>query len=1019
MNAETEVTMTRHRPFELERQARALLGRMEGHPNDQGALDELSGLARALVSDADSIDDHLAASLAWRVIALVERARGRFDVSARSFDESIRLARAGGSETLAAESRVSLAGLHALSGSADRALAEIEDALVGRAHARAIAQRATILADLGRFDDALDGYAHALPLLRDARDGVGEIITRNSRSGVLLHLGRFAEAEADLIRAERRQRRLGGGGILVDLLQNLGEVVALRGDLPRALRYHELALAEAGGEESAMAAAHRIDALLGARLLDEAQEAAERALAGSTLSDSVDGPSGASTPPSQVSDVRDVAAVVRPEIEVLAAQAALIAGRYSLARERSARAAAAFKRQGRPRWSLLARQVGVRAALAGGPVEAGPAAGSVADPVADPGPDAVAEGGDDAIAEARALARSLAAAGWTSAAAETWLAAGEAALARGQTGRVVRSDLEAAATVGIGAPASDRLRAARAAALLALLRHDPDGARRALRRGLGVLDAYRAALGATELRAHASAHGEGLATIGLRIAVADGDPAAVLEWSERWRASTLDLRPVRPPDDAALADDLANLRRVSAEIDRATIAGTDPAALVRLQRGFEQAIRSRTRQTTGAGASPGRRREARYPTLAEVGRRLEGCDLVSFVEVDGAILALSVRGRGRSIVRSIVGLGSASEVRAEVEAVRFSLRRLARGGGSDLAREGARSSLGHAAARLDELLFAPIGLAPGSGQVGSDGAAGLDRPVGHDRPVSHDIGEPIVIVPTGPLHALPWALLPSLRSRPVTVAPSVSFWCRDDHVRDTPDDDRPAGRRTRSAARPSDARTVLAQTGALLVAGPGLEHADLEIAETAAVAGLDTATVLVGPAATAAAVCAALPTGALAHLACHGHFRADNPMFSSLTLVDGPLYVYDLERLGRTPPTIVLSACDSGLSAVRPGEELLGLAAALFSLGTRNLVASVVPVPDDVTRTLMVALHRELRAGAPPATALARARTAVSELGDAGQVAAAAFVCFGRCDPRERPNLDRTEPTGPDQEASE
>jgi len=111
-------------------------------------------------------------------------------------------------------------------------------------------------------------------------------------------------------------------------------------------------------------------------------------------------------------------------------------------------------------------------------------------------------------------------------------------------------------------------------------------------------------------------------------------------------------------------------------------------------------------------------------------------------------------------------------------------------------------------------------------------------------------------------------------------------------------------------------------------------------------------------------------------------------------LADGPLTVYDLERLRRTPDTIVLSACDSGLSAVHPGDELMGLASALFALGTKTLIASVVPVPDEATRALMLAFHRALQSGSTPAAALAAARGAVGT-GPAERVAAAGFVCFG------------------------
>jgi CHAT domain-containing protein len=144
-----------------------------------------------------------------------------------------------------------------------------------------------------------------------------------------------------------------------------------------------------------------------------------------------------------------------------------------------------------------------------------------------------------------------------------------------------------------------------------------------------------------------------------------------------------------------------------------------------------------------------------------------------------------------------------------------------------------------------------------------------------------------------------------------------------------------------------------------------------------------------GRRATVAAVTAALDGAALAHLAAHGHLRADNPQFTSLRMADGPLTVYDLERLTRPPQQVVLSSCESGLPAVGTGDEVLGLAAALLGLGTRSLVAAVLPVPDQAVRGLMLALHRHLRLGLGPAAALARART------DAPGSAGAAFVCFG------------------------
>jgi len=132
----------------------------------------------------------------------------------------------------------------------------------------------------------------------------------------------------------------------------------------------------------------------------------------------------------------------------------------------------------------------------------------------------------------------------------------------------------------------------------------------------------------------------------------------------------------------------------------------------------------------------------------------------------------------------------------------------------------------------------------------------------------------------------------------------------------------------------------------------------------------------------------------LGHVAAHGRFRSDNPFFSSLQLADGPLTVYDLEALRRAPARMILSACDSGLSVVRPGDELMGLAAAVFALGTRTLIASVVPISDAATRPLMVGLHAGLRAGLAPTAALAQAQAHAAD-DDESLAASMSFVCFG------------------------
>ena len=99
----------------------------------------------------------------------------------------------------------------------------------------------------------------------------------------------------------------------------------------------------------------------------------------------------------------------------------------------------------------------------------------------------------------------------------------------------------------------------------------------------------------------------------------------------------------------------------------------------------------------------------------------------------------------------------------------------------------------------------------------------------------------------------------------------------------------------------------------MLVAGPDVPGGVREIELLGEL--YPDAVVLRPPDSTAGAVTAALAGADLAHLACHGRVRSDNPIFSSLLLSDGPLTVHELELRGaggRAPRRIVLAACESG-----------------------------------------------------------------------------------------------------------
>ena len=215
---------------------------------------------------------------------------------------------------------------------------------------------------------------------------------------------------------------------------------------------------------------------------------------------------------------------------------------------------------------------------------------------------------------------------------------------------------------------------------------------------------------------------------------------------------------------------------------------------------------------------------------------------------------------------------------------------------------------------------------------------------------------------------MPWALLPSLRERVLSVSPSASSWLR-----------------ARETEPPPGGRHVL-------VRGPGLATGGAEVPDL--VGRYGTPTVLEHADARVPRVLEELDGAALAHIAAHGTFRADSPLFSSLRMADGPLIVHDFERLDRSPYRIILSCCDTARFASVGADELLGLVTALLPLGTAGVVACTAPVNDAAVVPLMLALHKGLDAGLSLAEALRDARAALP--GDATHQATGwAFSAFG------------------------
>ncbi len=97
------------------------------------------------------------------------------------------------------------------------------------------------------------------------------------------------------------------------------------------------------------------------------------------------------------------------------------------------------------------------------------------------------------------------------------------------------------------------------------------------------------------------------------------------------------------------------------------------------------------------------------------------------------------------------------------------------------------------------------------------------------------------------------------------------------------------------------------------------------------------------------------------HLACHGLFRADNPMFSALRLYDGWLTALQAVQLNLPHAFVTLSGCETGLSQVISGDELLGLTRAFLGAGASTLVVSLWLAQDRTTAALMATLYEQLR----------------------------------------------------------
>jgi len=227
----------------------------------------------------------------------------------------------------------------------------------------------------------------------------------------------------------------------------------------------------------------------------------------------------------------------------------------------------------------------------------------------------------------------------------------------------------------------------------------------------------------------------------------------------------------------------------------------------------------------------------------------------------------------------------------------------------------------------------------------------------------------LVIVPAGPLHALPFHALTDgsaylCEGATITYTPSLAHldFC------------------LRQAARcPTQIHSALIVAvedfdGAM----PPLPQAsrEAELVQTF----LPRSTVLKEALATPEAVTEVIRSDLsgnhhILHFATHGVFEAGFGRLSRLVFYHGDLQADEIEQLPLNARLVVLSACQSALGQVHLGEEAVGLTQAFFAAGAPSVLSTLWAVEDKVAPAFMADFYENLiRRRLAPALALATAQ---------------------------------------------
>lgn len=212
-------------------------------------------------------------------------------------------------------------------------------------------------------------------------------------------------------------------------------------------------------------------------------------------------------------------------------------------------------------------------------------------------------------------------------------------------------------------------------------------------------------------------------------------------------------------------------------------------------------------------------------------------------------------------------------------------------------------------------------------------------------------GRHLLLVPHGPLHYVPFHALSDgeqyvLDASSVSYAPSASIY-------------------TLCNRQPS------VTSGTALVLGIPDDRTPFIEAEARAVATkLPQSRLFLGAEATVRTLQTHGPKSRIVHIASHGYFRPESPMFSGIRLGDSYLNVYDLYNLRLPADLVTFSGCATGANTAVAGDELLGITRGLLTAGSRTLLLSLWDVQDQSTATFMNLLYSKISAGVQTIAAL-------------------------------------------------